>query len=339
VQVAGEAEPRHYAGVVIANGHLAEPRMPEIPGEFTGDLMHSRDYKSPRQLRDKRVVVIGGGNSACDIVSDAAHNGTEVTLSLRRGYWFVPKHMLGFPTYDAVLFLERVPFPRAIRRKLYGLSHFLLVGPNSRYGLPAPDYPIDAAHPTMSDDIPRLAAHGRIKVKPAIRSFAGRRVVFEDGSSTEADVVVAATGYCAHMPFLDSAIAFGNDGRPRFFQNALHQEHDTLFAAGLIQANGSIWRLADYQSQLIASYLVAREIEPQAAAFLDAARRHATMPVGPFVKSERHLLEANYFDYRRTLRRLIRQLGRFATASWPEPDRTPARPIESSRPELRQAAE
>jgi cation diffusion facilitator CzcD-associated flavoprotein CzcO len=339
VQIAGEPVSRHYAGVVLANGHLAEPRVPEISGQFTGRLMHSRDYRSPRQLRDQRVVIIGGGNSACDIVSDAVHNGAEVTLSLRRGYWFVPKYLFGFPTYDAVLFLERIPFPRAIRRKLYGLSHFLLVGPNSRFGLPAPDYPIDAAHPTMSDEIPRLAAHGRIKIKPAVRSFAGRRIVFEDGSSVEADIVITATGYHTSMPFLDPAIAFADDGRPRFFQNVLHQEHDTLFAAGLIQANGSIWRLADYQAQLITSYLVAKRVEPKATVFLDAAKRRATLPVGHFVRSERHLLEANYFDYRRMLRRLIRQLGPFATAAWPEPDRSPARPLALGGEDVRQAAE
>ena len=339
VLIAGEAEPRRYAGVIVANGHLAEPRMPDIPGSFTGEYIHSRRYKSPRQLRDKRVVVIGGGNSACDIVSDAAHNGAEVTLSLRRGYWFVPKYLLGFPTYDAVQFLERVPFPRALRRRIYGVSHLLLFGPNRRYGLPQPDYPIDAAHPTMSDEIPRLAAHGRIKVKPAIRNFSGRRVVFEDGSSVEADLVIAATGFHARMPFLDRTTAFDDRNRARFFENVFHQEHENLFAAGLIQANGSIWRLADYQSQLIASYLVAKRTRPEAVNFIDAARRRAALPVGHFVQSERHNLEANYFDYRRKLRRLTRQLGPASTAPWPEPDRSAATPLRRETETMRQAAE
>ncbi len=338
VLIAGEAEPRLYAGIVVANGHLSEPRLPDIPGDFAGTYIHSRAYKSPRQLRDKRVVVIGGGNSACDIVSDAVHNGAEVNLCLRRGYWFVPKFFIGFPTYDIVQFLEFVPFPRVIRRHLYGLAHLVHVGTNYRYGLPAPDYPIDAAHPTMSDEIPRLASHGRIKIRPAIRTFAGNKVVFQDGSSVEADIVIAATGYRTKMPFLDEAMAFGADGRPRFFQNVLHQQHDTLFAAGLIQANGSIWRLADYQSQLIASYLVARKLDPKAVTFLDAVKRQETLPVGHFVRSERHNLEANYFDYRRTLRRLTRQLGTYATAPWPEPDRSAAEPLRRFET-LKQAAE
>ncbi|MFO1172382.1 MAG: NAD(P)-binding domain-containing protein [Hyphomicrobiaceae bacterium] len=341
VQIKGEAEPRHYAGLVVANGHLTEPRLPKIPGDFAGTYIHSRGYKSPRQLRDKRIVVIGGGNSACDIVSDAAHNGAAVDLCLRRGYWFVPKFFIGFPTYDIVQVMEMIPFPRFVRRHLYGLAHLIHVGPNYRYGLQAPDYPIDAAHPTMSDEIPRLVSHGRVKVRPAIRNFSGNKVVFEDGSSVEADIVIAATGYQASMPFLDRAMVFGNDGRARFYENVFHQEHENLFAAGLIQANGSIWRLADYQSQLIASYLVAKQAKAEAAALIDAERRTHALPVGHFVQSERHKLEANYFDYRRKLRRLNRRFGTLATAQWPEPDRRPADPLRivETSDTVRQAAE
>ena len=48
--------------------------LPEIEAllpRFTGEIMHSRDYRSVKQLMDKVVVVVGAGNSACDIVVDA----------------------------------------------------------------------------------------------------------------------------------------------------------------------------------------------------------------------------------------------------------------------------
>src|SRR5262249_3071247 len=63
VKVAGEARPRFYRALVIANGHHHVPRMPKIPGTFTGELMHSRDYRSVKQLADKRVVVVGPRHS------------------------------------------------------------------------------------------------------------------------------------------------------------------------------------------------------------------------------------------------------------------------------------
>ena len=71
VKVPSEARPRFYRALVIANGHHHVPRMPTIPGTFAGEIMHSRNYHSVRQLADKRVVVVGSGNSGCDIVVDA----------------------------------------------------------------------------------------------------------------------------------------------------------------------------------------------------------------------------------------------------------------------------
>ena len=53
----------------MASGHHDVPRMPTYPGKFAGEMIHSRDYKSPRQVRDKRMLVVGCGNSAADIVS------------------------------------------------------------------------------------------------------------------------------------------------------------------------------------------------------------------------------------------------------------------------------
>ena len=97
VAVAGEAKPRLYRGVVVASGHHDAPRMPTYPGTFTGETLHSRRYKGPTQVRDRRVLVVGCGNSAADIVSDAVHNRSQVFLSIRRGYWFVLQVHHGLP--------------------------------------------------------------------------------------------------------------------------------------------------------------------------------------------------------------------------------------------------
>ncbi|MEQ1616328.1 MAG: NAD(P)-binding domain-containing protein [Hyphomicrobiaceae bacterium] len=312
VKVAGEEAPRVYRGVALANGHHHKPRMPVYPGQFAGEIIHSSAYRTPRQLRDKRVLVVGAGNSACDIARDAAHaSGNVVTMSFRRGYWFVPKFLLGFPTYDVVATVEMIPMPRLIRRYFFEASLWLLQGPPSRYKLPNPEYHIDQAHPTMSDDIPRLSAHGRIKVAAEIEHYEGRRVYFKDGSSGEFDVIVFATGYRVEFPFIESALINDAVGRPKFFAHAFHPEYDNLFAAGLIQANGSIWRLADYQGRLISRFINAQERDPAKAEWfrrVKAAGRSADK--GWFVASDRHLLEANYFDYRRQLKRLTRGFGR-----------------------------
>jgi cation diffusion facilitator CzcD-associated flavoprotein CzcO len=265
-------------------------------------------------LRDRRVLVVGCGNSAADIVSDAVHGGCEVFLSIRRGYWFVPKFILGFPTGDVISYAEMVPLPRLVRRWLFQGVLWLVQGPPSRYRLPDPDYAIDQAHPTMTDEIPRMVAHGDLTVKPEIAGYEGERVLFKDGSSEAVDTIVFATGYQPVIPYIDASLIFTVSGRPRLLFNVVHPEHEGLFAAGLCQANGSMWRLADYQGQLIANLIVAGKHAPdRARAFRRMlAARAARVGRRTFVASDRHRLEVNYYDYRRLMKRLNRRLGRCA---------------------------
>lgn len=333
VAIAGEALPRLYRGVVIASGHHDVPRMPTYPGTFSGEIVHSRSYKSPKQVRDRRVLVVGCGNSAADIVSDAVHGRSTVFLSIRRGYWFVPKFILGFPTGDVISYAEMVPMPRLVRRWLFQSVLWLVQGPPSRYRMPDPDYAIDQAHPTMTDEIPRLVAHGALTIKPEIARYEGERVHFKDGTSEAIDTVVFATGYRPVIPFMDESLAFDAAGRPRFLLNAIHPQHAGLFAAGLAQANGSMWRLADYQGELIANLIVAGEREPAKArqmreliASKDAAARR-----GGFVASDRHRLEVNYYDYRRLLKRIMRRFGNVRSMN--------LAPAAQSAPRVSQAAE
>jgi Flavin-binding monooxygenase-like len=318
VQVQGERGARVYRGIVVANGHHEVPRMPTYPGTFTGEIIHSRQYKSPRQVRDKRVLVVGAGNSACDILTDAVHGGSKVFLSMRRGYWFVPKFMLGFATHDVVATVELLPLPRIFKRWLFEASLWVLVGPAVRFQLPKPEYHVDQAHPTMSDEVPHLAAHGRLAVRPEIAHYSGRRVHFADGTSEEIDMIVFATGYSVAFPFLDSNLVFDADGRSQLFLNTVHPAHPGLFAAGLIQANGSIWRLADYQGQLIANTIIAeqraRDVAKSFRARIEASE--LGLPRGTFVASDRHKLEANYFVYRRLIKQHLRRFGRVRRLSF-----------------------
>jgi len=311
VSVAGEARPRTYRGVMLASGHHDAPRMPSYPGTFSGEIMHSRAYKSPKQLRDRRVLVVGCGNSAADIVADAVHGGSKVFLSIRRGYWFVPKFLLGFPTGDVVSYAELLPLPRLVRRWLFQAVLWLVQGPPSRYRMPDPDYAIDQAHPTMTDEIPRMVAHGQLTVKPEISGYDGARVLFKDGTAETIDSIVFATGYQPVIPFIDESLLFAPDGRPRLLLNVVHPEHEGLFAAGLVQANGSMWRLADYQAHLIANLIVAQTYAPKLARQFRArlASRAATSTSRTFVASDRHRLEVNYYDYSRLLKRLLRRFG------------------------------
>jgi len=184
-------------------------------------------------------------------------------------------------------------------------------------------------HPTMNTVLPQLAAHGRIGIKPDITELKGRIVRFSDGSEVEADLLVYATGYEIAVPIIDNDLIFDANGRPRLFFNVFHPQLDDLFAVGLIQANGSIWRVADDQSKLVASFLIAAAEGHERASWFRALKAQGPQrsPRTSYVQSERHLLEANYYAYRRQARRLLRAFGTMAKAelrSW-RPTKTAAR--------------
>ena len=67
---------RHYEAVLVANGHHWDARLPEpaFPGgdTFTGTQTHSHHYKNFDGYEDKRVLVLGIGNSACDIAVETS---------------------------------------------------------------------------------------------------------------------------------------------------------------------------------------------------------------------------------------------------------------------------
>lgn len=319
IQVEGESGHRAYAGLILANGHHDKPRWPTYPGRFTGEMIHSRDYKGPERLSGKRVLIVGAGNTGCDIVVDGVHHALETFHSMRRGYYFVPKFTFGFPTDGTVAFMEQFRPPRWLKQFFYAGMNKLLVGPAARHGLPVPEQHILDTHPTVSSEIPSHVAHGRLKAKPDIERFEGRRVYFVDGSSELIDLVIMATGYHVDFPMMDERQVLDERGMPKLYLNTFHPERDDLFAAGLVQANGSIWRLADWQAKLIASYIVAMQQDEARAAWfraLKSAGRTAIAGHGSFVQSQRHALEHDYYVYRRILKRTLRRFGTCATAPY-----------------------
>src|SRR4029077_8005603 len=61
---------RRFDAVVVASGHYWDPNIPAIPGEFSGTVLHVRDYRTPHPYTGRRVVVVGGAQSALDVAAE-----------------------------------------------------------------------------------------------------------------------------------------------------------------------------------------------------------------------------------------------------------------------------
>lgn len=303
----GEAH-RLYRAVVIANGHNWFPKMPDVPGEFSGEIIHSAQYKRAEQLRGRRVLVVGAGNTGCDIVVEAAQAADKAFHSTRRGYWYAQKYTFGRPSdqiYDALLSL-RLPLP--VLRFLLQSTAKLTVGDLTKFGLPAPDHRFLETHPIVNSLLVYYVGHGDITPKPDVERFDGSAVVFTDGSREEVDLVVMCTGYLIRFPFLDPEQLNWADGRPRLYKNVFHPHRDDVAVVGLIQPDSGQFKLVHWQSVAVARWMrVLFDEDPQlATAFRRQKKDRVDEDLSQGVKykeSTRHYLEINHMSYLRGLKK------------------------------------
>ncbi|MEN0109424.1 MAG: NAD(P)-binding domain-containing protein [Planctomycetota bacterium] len=314
---------RRYAALAIANGHnhaMAFPdwsaRSPRFEGEspFGGEELHAGEYRTPDRLAGRCVLVIGGGNSGCDIAAESAQHAAATRLSLRRGYHFLPKFYRGKPIDWIGERLLRWRVPLAVRRVLAKAAVYVILGPREGTGLPAPDHRLFETHPTINSQLVYRLRHGQIEVRPDVERLTAEGVRYVDGREEPFDVIVHATGYRLSIPFIDPALLAWRDGKPNLHLNVFAPGRDDLFVLGLIQPDSGQWGLVDRQARLVTRYLLARDSGTNAArrfrAEIDREPTRRPRHAERYVDSPRHLLEVEHFSYARRLDRAWRRLGK-----------------------------
>ena len=306
VSGAGGDEERTYDALLVANGHHWDPLWPDppFPGRFDGRQLHAHDYKSKDELRGKRVVVVGMGNSAMDIAVESSEVAARTFLAARRGVHVIPKYMFGRPL-DQIFTSARIPW--RIRRRAGELVHRLTVGDMTRYGLPAPDHRLGEAHPTISGRILDRLTHGTITPKPNLAELMGDRVRFTDGSAEQADVVVYCTGYKVTFPFFDPAFVSATDNDLPLFFRVFHPTHTNLMFVGLLQPLGAIMPLAEAQGKWIAKLLTGRYALPPEREMRRHMEEERARMFRRYVRSKRHTMQVDFDDYLLDLAREVRR--------------------------------
>ena len=250
----GQQQTRTFDGVMIANGTLHTPNKPRLPGEFTGELMHSADYRRPEVFQDKRVLIIGCGNSGADIAVDAVHHARSVDMSLRRGYYFLPKFLKGKPI-DTLG--GKLKLPRPLKQRLDALLIRMVMGKPSNYGLPDPDYRMYESHPVINSLVLHHLGHGDLQPRRSIARVEGKTVHFSDGESADYDLILMATGYLLDYPFIDRTHLNWPEAEdaPRLYLNMMHPSYHNLFLMGMVEATGLGWEGRNQQARLAAIFI------------------------------------------------------------------------------------
>ncbi|MCC3329404.1 flavin-containing monooxygenase [Nocardia abscessus] len=323
-----EGHTRDYDALVVCNGHHWDPRIPDYPGDFDGTLLHSHAYNDPFDpvdMRGKRVVVVGMGNSGLDIASELSQRflAAKLYVSARRGVWVLPKYVNG-KVGDKRSMPRWMPPKLGLRLKQRFVRKFR--GNMEDYGLPKPDHLPFEAHPSASEEFLHRAGCGDVSFKPAITALEGSRVRFADGSAEEVDVIVCATGYRISFPFFtDPELLPDSDNRFPLFKQMIKPGIDNLFFLGLAQPLPTLVNFAEQQSKLVAAYLTGRYHPPSVEEMRAAIRSAESARTGRYYDSPRHTIQIEFEPYVRDMRReLARGAKRAAAAgnALPVPART-----------------
>ena len=266
-----------YAGVLVANGHLRDQKVPDVPGIFTGKQVHSGSYRNVDDIDGRRVLVIGSGNSGCDLAVDAAQARLDTHIVMRRGHHFQPKTFFGKPRSELTWMQE---FSFEEQDLLARLMMRVSVGDASNYpGMPIPDHRALADGPPVVNDLLLYwIQHGRIRVRPAIERFDGQTVYFADGSSDDFDTILWATGFHASLPFLSDEYLVRQDEVPlRVGGAVVPLDLEKLYLVGMIGARGPQPPIYTIQADLVLRMIALHEA---AGGFAPIA--------GPLTKAQPH---------------------------------------------------
>jgi len=243
------------------------------------------------------VLVVGIGNSAMDIAVESSFVARKTFLSSRSGAYILPKYLFGRPLDQIGVNSLTGRLPWGFRQAILSTMYRLGVGKVQDYGLPEPDHKLGDAHPTISADFLNRIAHGEMTWKPNLTRLDGDRVVFEDGSSEEIDIIVYCTGYKVTFPFLDEDFVSAPDNDLPLFRRVFKPGVDNLAFIGLLQPLGAIMPLAEAQGRWLASYLRGEYRLPPLPEMEADIRAERDRMFRRYVASKRHTMQVDFDNY------------------------------------------
>ncbi|GAB3301910.1 ArsO family NAD(P)H-dependent flavin-containing monooxygenase [Parasphingorhabdus pacifica] len=160
--------------VISATGTWDAPHLPAYPGQsaFAGRQLHTVTYRSPEEFRGEHVVVVGGGNSAAQILADVS-TAAETTWVATRPPRFMPDDVDG-----------RVLFDVATRREAA-----------RRAGIPDTGGPDSLGDIVMVPSVLAARERGVLNAQPMFDRLTERGIAWDEGRELDCDAIIWCTGF------------------------------------------------------------------------------------------------------------------------------------------------
>jgi putative flavoprotein involved in K+ transport len=269
--------------IVLATGNYRTPVIPPWPGlsEFTGEVVHSSDFRNAWPFCNRDVLVVGAGNSAADIAVQLANSGARrIWLAVR-----TPPHLVrrAIGPLPSDILLELFAWaPAGMVDPVIGLAERLMWGDLSAYGFNRPPAGLKATVeqtgriPTLADGLIDAVRAGRVEVVPAVCAFESNRVMLADGSGIPAASVIAATGFSMDLDGLIGSLGV-LDEKGKLAGGFASHVGNGIFALGYgIPPNGplrAIRRATPPLARNIATYLRATGSDAHVSSAAPAERK------------------------------------------------------------------
>lgn len=191
--------------IVVATGNTRVPYSPRWDGmdRFAGTMLHTSTYKTGAPFRGQRVLVVGFGNSACEIAIDLHESGAHPALAVRGPVNVIPRDIFGIPVLSLGI-LQRL-LPARVADAINAPIVNAVIGDITRLGLRKLPYGATtqirehAQVPLLDIGTIALIRQGAIAVRSGIARFTADTVVFDDGTTEPYDAVILGTGYRAAL--------------------------------------------------------------------------------------------------------------------------------------------
>jgi indole-3-pyruvate monooxygenase len=187
--------------LILATGAYGKPKAYSVKGieTFPGRVLHSCRYKTGKDFTAQKVLVIGFGNSACEIAIDLYEQGATPSMSVRSPVNIIPRDILGVSVLRLGILLSKLPPRLADTINAPLLS--ILIGDITKLGLQKMPYGVfeqirrDRSIPVLDIGVVKHIRKRHISIHENIDQVEGNTVHFTDGEKENFDSIITAVGY------------------------------------------------------------------------------------------------------------------------------------------------
>lgn len=196
--------------LIMATGSFGKPKPVNFKGmeTFAGRIMHSYGYETGKDFNGQKVLVVGFGNSACEIAIDLYEQGAIPSMAVHSPVNIIPRDILGIPILELGLLMSRLP-PRVADTINAPLMR-LLFGNITKLGLKKLPYGAfeeiqrDRKIPVLDVGTIKHIRKGHITTFGGIDRIEGKTIHFLEGRQEDFDAIVACIGYYSdHTEIID----------------------------------------------------------------------------------------------------------------------------------------